>query len=132
MKTRELAKLFEHERARFARWYPSCARAWLSLIDEPCPLPPCAGRDYGAANLDTGEITFTRRVLLLPRENVVALLRHELGHIADPTPNARNAELRADRIAARVGGAPIRYDANMVQTIDPGAPFRRRPASLHR
>lgn len=132
MKHRELATLFRAERARFARWYPSCSRAWLSLSDTPCPLPPCSSRDYGAANLDTGEITFSFRVLLLPRANVVGLIRHELGHLADPTPNARNAERRADRIAGRVGGVPIRYDADLVQTIDQTAPYRARPASLHR
>jgi len=132
MKARALATLFVAERARFARWYPVCAGAWLSLTDAPCPLPPCAGRDYGVANLETLEICLTFRVLTLPRENVVAIVRHELGHIADPTPNARNAERRADRIAARVGGQMIRYDADMVQTIDPAAPYRVRPASLHR
>jgi len=132
MKARELATLFAGERARFARWYPVCAGAWLTLTDEPCPLPPCAGRDYGVANLETLEICFTFRVLTLPRANVVALVRHELAHLADPTPHARNAERRADRIAARVGGVPIRYDADRVQTIDPAAPYRVRPASLHR
>ncbi len=134
MNIRELARIFIAERELFLSWYPArmCARASLSMIDGPCPLPPCAPRDYACADLSTGEITVSRRILDRPAASVRALLRHELGHLADPRPQARNAEARADRIAQQVGGVPIRYGADLVQTLDPAAPFARRPRSLPR
>lgn len=132
MTERELAKLFRAERAAFAATYPRALRCSLVLLDARCPLPPCAPRDLAACDVDTGEIQLARRALSLPRANLVAILRHELGHAVDPWPTRRGAERRADRIAESVRGAPIHYDAQLVQTIDPRAPHKTRPASLPR
>jgi hypothetical protein len=67
-----------------------------------------------------------REALALPRANVIALLRHEFGHIAAP----RGSEQRADDIAHAVGGSPIRYDRRQIQTIGSGT--YPRPRNIHR
>lgn len=115
------------------RHFPGVKRAWLSLTPEQCPFPEgriCSERDYACADLRTGEIVFASRALKLPKANVVALIRHELAHIADPTPGKPFAELRADEIARVVTGFKIFYDKDLVQTTDPTAPHAIRPNSL--
>lgn len=129
---RTLRDIFRAERSRFADAFPGSqvASARLYLTAAPCPLRVgCAPRDYAVARWGGSSppsITFTRRVLLLPRANVVALMRHELAHIADPTPDAPDPELRADRIASQVGGERVRYDRREVQTVGAGGPRPRR------
>lgn len=124
--------LFRAERARFAAAFPrsQVGAARLYLTSAPCPLgPPCADRDYAVARWGgptPPSITFSRRVLDLPRANVVALVRHELAHVADPTPDAPDPELRADRIASQVGGQAVRYDRREVQTVGAGTGRPRR------
>lgn len=126
------ALLFYAERARFAAAFPasSVGAAGLRFTEAPCPLGKgCRGRDYAVARWGGSEaptITFSTRVLALPRDNALALVRHELAHIADPTPNAARPEHRADRIASVVGGRPIRYDRRAVQTVGAGGPRPRR------
>lgn len=60
---------------------------------------------------------------------LTGIVRHELGHAADPTPDEPEAEARADAIVAWVCGEPVRYDSRGVQTIGRGG---RRPRRLHR
>jgi predicted Zn-dependent protease len=67
-----------------------------------------------------------RDALRLPEANVVALIRHELGHVSAPT----GSEQHADNVAHVVTGQPIRYDARRIQTIGPGT--YPRPRSIHR
>jgi hypothetical protein len=130
MNRAELATLFRLERARFvAAGFPRARRAFLELTEAPCPAPPCRARDYACAEVTSGRITLAERALALPAANVRALLRHELGHVVDPTPRAPGAEARADRIAELVGGSPIRYDRRGVQTLGRGGP---RPSFLPR
>lgn len=133
MNDRALRDLFLVERARFAAAFPrsQVGAARLHLTAAPCPLRvDCAPRDYAVARWGgptPPSITFSRRVLDLPRANVVALVRHELAHVADPTPDAPDPELRADRIASQVGGQAVRYDRREVQTVGAGG---RRPRRL--
>lgn len=132
MKPAELRALFLRERRAFAARYPRCAGVGLALLEAPCPVPPCAARDLAAYYPAQHTIEIARRALRRPRASVVALVRHELAHAADPTPNAPGAEQRADRIARKVRGAAILYDADFVQTLDRRAKFGRRPAFLPR
>lgn len=70
---------------------------------------------------------------------IEAVLRHELGHAVDSLysrghierllgPVASTPERMADDIAAQLWGEPIRYDADLVQTLGPGV--SPRPARL--
>lgn len=128
----ELRALFLRERAAFSATFPRCAGVGLVLLEGPCPVPPCAWRDLAAYYPARHTIEIARRALHRPRASVVALVRHELGHAADPTPGAPGAERRADRFAREVRGAPILYGADLVQTVDRRAKFRTRPAFLPR
>ncbi len=127
------AILFYAERARFAAAFPASyvGDAVLRFTEAPCPRGKgCHERDYAVARWGGGKaptVTFATRVLALPRDNALALVRHELAHIADPTPNASRPEHRADRIASRVGGQVVRYDRRAVQTVGVGT---RRPRHL--
>ena len=57
------------------------------------------------------------------------LIRHELGHAADLRLDAPGCERRADRLALRATGAPIRYTAEGLQHATHGVPWR--PSWLH-
>lgn len=127
MRAETLRALFLRERHRFARRYPGVASASLVLLDRACPMPPCAGRDLAAADLDAGVVFLARRALRRPRATLVALLRHELGHLADPAPSRRGAEQRADDIAGLVTGRRIRYDRHDVQTVNVRGRWPRPP-----
>lgn len=131
MTHRELVAMFRRERAKFAKHYPDVAIAGLCMDSRRCsPRSPCRVRDVAWCSLDTGIITLVDRVLGLPRANIVALIRHELGHLADPTPNKPGAEARADRIAYEVTGQRIRYDGHDLQTTSPKG-RKTRPKHLH-
>ena len=119
-----LARLFRSERRRFALEWPHVAGASLALSDQHyLKRPRC--RDVAWAEPESGEVVLLRRVLELPRANVVGLVRHELAHVADP----KASEIQADVIASIVGGKPIRYDRRGIQTIGRGG---RRPRSAPR
>lgn len=134
-----IRRLFETERSRFARRFPHLASATLDIADQPCnsDAETCAPRDIawcswgrrGRKRVGPMAIHFVRRALTLPNENLVAVLRHEFGHLADERVEEPGAERRADRIASEVGGELIRYDDQDLQTIGPGSP--RRPGHLH-
>lgn len=132
MSPAELRALFLLERAAFSTRYPRCAGVGLVLLEQPCPVPPCASRDLAAYYPAQHTIEIARRALRRRRASVVALLRHELAHASDPTPGAPGAEQRADRIAREVRGVSLRYGADLVQTLDPHAKFPRRPTFLPR
>ncbi len=123
-------RLFATELERFTRacpWMPR--KATLRVVQRPCTLPGhCATRDLAYASDAT--VTLLARALALPRANVVGLVRHELGHIADPWPTERDAEQRADDIAEFVTGVRVRYDRQLVQTVGTGT--YPRPRRLHR
>lgn len=127
MRDADAHAIFRRERARFARAFPHVARARLTLFDAPCPphKRACAPRDLGWTYTATGEVYLLRRALRLPRANVVALIRHELAHVAMPDLS----EVETDGLAGVIGGRPIRYARAEVQTLGPGGP---RPRHLHR
>jgi hypothetical protein len=123
--------LARREQARFAAYSARCA-----VVDWRVTARPYPGRRRGTVRdlavcytrLEVVRIVVTERLLALPRANVVGVIRHELGHAADPDTSRPGAERRADRIAAAVTGTPIRYDARDVQTTGPGV--TPRPARL--
>ena len=123
--------IFVRERAAFARFYPHVARATLEITDAPCSGQPCAYRDFAWCDPDTGQVWFTLRAYALPIENLIGLVRHELGHLAEPGDATwRPSEQHADDVAERVTGERIRYDSRDVQTVGRGK--YPRPRHLHR
>lgn len=119
----DLMALFVAERACFATLdpRPHVARAELRVVDRACGPSRCGFRDVAWAQREVGKwgrVSILSRALALPRENLIAILRHELGHLVDPGEWTDGAEATADALAARVGGVPIRYDEMDLQTID--------------
>ncbi len=131
----EFHRVFAAERARFAAHYPRYSkikRTTLRLIEGPCTLPGwCAYRDFAYALpfADEPEIVVNTRLLSLPVENILGVLRHEFGHICDPNAANRGREQMADNIAEIVTGTRISYNERDVQTIGPGK--YPRPRHLH-
>lgn len=128
MDTRTARATFTAERARFAAIFPHVAAARFTILDVPCPphKPHCASRDLAWCFPATGEVYLLRRALRLPAANVVALLRHELAHVADP----QRSEVEADTLAGIIGGQRIRYDARSIQTVNRRGSLTR-PRHLH-
>lgn len=122
MTIRELTTRFLVERSRFAASYPRVEIVYVEVRPKP---RRAAFRDFAYYDHRRRCIVVYRALLGMPRENIVAVLRHELGHAVDPLAS----EAEADRIAERVTGRRIRYDADNVQTIGRGGP---RPRHLHR
>ena len=142
MTPRAFRDLFAREVARFAAHYPFVDGATLILVDREVSPYGRAWRDVAWANwrmsplepggLDSARVNFLRRALALPRKNLIALIRHEIGHLfymrrSEPGPGS---EARADRIAARVGGAANPSDAHHHQADSPH-PGSRRPRPAH-
>lgn len=131
----EVIVQFLRERESFARVFPfpRVAEARLVIVEAHCPNPPCSERDYACAESQgeriAGVVTMTRRVLALPRHNVVGLIRHELGHLADQSSRG-GAEQRADDLAERVTGVKVRYDRADLQTTHNSDRWPR-PKNLH-
>jgi hypothetical protein len=131
----EFQRVFVRERAMFASHYPlytKIARTELKLISGPCTQPGwCAYRDFAYAVPfdEKPEIVINVRLLTFPIENILGVLRHELGHICDPNVSARGREQVADDIAEIVTGRKISYDKDAIQTI--GAGTYPRPKYLH-
>lgn len=136
----QLMDLFLAERDRFAESYPAVSEASLVISDDACNggrSEPCPRRDVAECTWKSRpdgrkvhqKVVLVRRILSMPRANVVAVLRHELGHLCDPRALEGGAEKRADRIALEVTGEPIRYDDGDLQTT--GAGRDDRPPNLH-
>lgn len=129
-----LRQMFARERAQYAREYPHLARVPLRIVRAPCGPGKgrsCPWRSVAWAIVEGDRsVSILERALSLPRANLTALVRHELGHLADDRPFAAWSEQRADDIAERVTGEKIRYDADDLQTVGPGR--YPRPLNLHR
>lgn len=127
--------VFLTERARFAQVYPHVANAELLINLNSCSLPDkCRPRDF-AYSLPWNQpqlIVFQSRAVCMADTNLIALMRHEFGHLCDPVPYRENSgrEQIADDIAEAVTGQRIYYDDIDLQTLDSGT--YPRPAHLHR
>jgi hypothetical protein len=130
----DLNKLFADEVARFAAVFPACADTRWCFTPLPYTLPgKIAYRDVAYAEVDRVPrvVVFHPKILGRRTVNVVAVIRHELGHICDPWVMSEplNREQRADNIAEHVTGQRIYYDHNDMQTLEVGQ--YPRPAHLH-
>lgn len=115
---RPLERVFERELPRFVAAYPHLARTRCILTVTPRGRNP---RSYAWSYPSRLEIWFVEKVLELPEANIVALVRHELGHLAEPgTGSKLTSEQHADDVAEKVTGERIHYDENDVQTTGPG------------
>lgn len=114
-------RLFARERARFAKHFPAVAGATLAFVDRRCiERGRCRDRDLAYAEPGAGRVVLLRRALALPDANVRGLVRHELGHLADPWPGRAGGEQRADDLAEWVVGRRIYYDDQLIQTTGRG------------
>lgn len=124
-------EVFAAERARFARVFPRAAKTQFVLLARACTdRRHCRFRDLAFAQPEIPRVSMLRRTLQLPDENVVGLMRHELGHVVDRDVERPWREQRADDIAEWVTGEPVRYDRMNIQTVGRGR--YPRPMHLHR
>jgi len=117
----EFRKIYERERRRFGRYFGWLKATKLRFVSGRCvSRGHCAFRDLAFTDLDENEIVMHERALELPAENILGLIRHELGHMADIDVLKRGAEQRADDLAESATGQKIRYDLCDIQTIGRG------------
>jgi hypothetical protein len=119
----QLQDLFEEQRAKF----PAARGCQLRLVRRHFVTHPTS-RDLGW--YEDGCIYLMEKILRAPRHRVLGIVRHELGHAADPDIGTPGAEQRADDIVLRCTGERINYDAGDIQTVAPGT--YPRPLHLHR
>ena len=126
-----LAYYFIVERARFAVYFPHIGSAKL-IVHNGKLHPSSKLRDLAYATIEDLSVHVSSLLLMRSDENIVGILRHELGHLCDLNPYIPNTgqEQLADDIAEYVSGAKIYYDADDVQTIAGGK--YPRPLYLHR
>lgn len=107
------------------RAFPRLRGATLSIDFET----PSSARAGAYSLPDTLAVFLYARTLRWSRGRIVALLRHELAHVARPSLS----EAAVDKLAERVGGAPIWYDRVDVQTVERVSGAKRpRPSYLQR
>lgn len=129
MEEASVRKLFDSEKKKFERFF-KLADVVLRVHDIK-NTPGCSGyRDVAWADTKERTVNICSRVLDFHRNNIVALLRHEIGHLCDPFYLTKHAEQRADDIAYLVTGQKINYSGpHLIQTIGPG--IYPRPKILH-
>lgn len=135
MRQSDARRLFASERARFARLFPHVADTQFDLVDRRCTdKGHCRFRDLAYADEDARSgaprVVMLARALKLSDDNVLGLMLHELGHVADIDVSKAGREQRADDIARWVTGLRISYDGRNIQTVGPGR--YPRPRNLHR
>jgi hypothetical protein len=125
----QIAAIYTAERAAFARTFPAVADVQLLIITEHYK-PNRSRRDVAWYDSRDRSIYLVSNAL---RERSAAcltgVLRHELGHAADPRLDAPGCERRADRIALIATGQPILYTQEGIQHSTHGVPYR--PDWLH-
>jgi hypothetical protein len=121
--------MFREERDRFALIFPSVADVRLVFITEHFDGSKARERDVAWFDLRDGDIYIVRRSLSRSLGCLRGVIRHELGHAADPDIEKAGCERRADRIAELVTGVPIRYTKEGIQHATHGEPYR--PDWLH-
>ena len=117
----EAASVFATELERFAAKYPR-AKGCRLVIRAKHFLPHPEPRDLAWYDPAAHAVTLTLAALDRSVGSILGIVRHELGHAADPRVDVdRDCEARADRIALAVTGMPIRYTADGVQHATVGA-----------
>lgn len=115
------------------------AEARLEISSDPT-LRDTPRHFAAAENGGRGPVLIHRSALRLPRQNLVAILAHEMGHVidqsafntsfaralrGDETKLPSDGEKRADALAQKYLGTTIRYDRDLVQTLGAGRPRPR-------
>lgn len=126
---RVVERMFREERDRFALIFPAVADVRLVFITEHFDGSKARERDVAWFDLRDGDIYIVRRSLSRSLGCLRGVIRHELGHAADPDIEKAGCERRADRIAELVTGVPIRYTKEGIQHATHGEPYR--PDWLH-
>lgn len=131
MNRTEARSIFDRERNAFSSIFPWVKKTKFIIADRACvDMGHCGKRDLAYATATPPSVTILCRALALSKNNVIGLIRHELGHVADIFLGSRGSEQRADDIAEYVTGKRIFYDRYDVQTISKGR--YPRPKYLHR
>jgi hypothetical protein len=114
----QIQALFSHRLIEIARTRSFTAQLVVGQASE-FPKP----RDFAHCQRRPGGlivVTIAPKLIGQPMYRVDALLRHELAHGLLLTLKQPHSERDCDRTAELVFGAPIRYDAEDVQTLGPG------------
>lgn len=120
-------EIFLRERKRFAKSFPIVGDAIFEIAVRKCTFKSsCKDRDLAYALPHRGRVVLLHRALQRPRRNVVALIRHELAHLAAPSLD----EQGADALVEFLTGERVFYDDTGVQTLGRGQ--YPRPARLPR
>lgn len=131
MTEHELRKIWATELPRFVAAFPAVAGVKLALRvrhykltkDERLP------RDLAWYDPRCRTVCVMRDVLNRSAGAVRGILWHELGHAADTDIDRSGREARADRLAKRATGVPVRYTAEGLQHASHG--HAGRPRWLH-
>lgn len=130
MRRTDVARLFVALRRDFLAAGYDVARATLWVDSRRYgPGSPRRFRDLAWCESPSQRVVIVARALRLEPTRIAGLLAHELGHLADGRLHRKGRERRADRLARRALGVPIRYDERDVQNLARGT--TRRPAHLH-
>jgi hypothetical protein len=120
----DAVEIFERERSRFVRAGYSVEHAALVLRK----FKRKSSRDCAEMDPNTGVISFHPDAGFLTRDQVTALIRHELAHVADDGLT----EAGTDKLAERVTGERIYYGPDDIQTTVAVGGQRPRPKRLPR
>jgi hypothetical protein len=120
-------RAFARLRAAVAARYPAAQDVTLRLHKRHFLRSPKA-RDLAWYDPTDRTVNLLHSALRGPAGRVEGLIAHELGHAADPVPEANYAERRADAMAKKALGVPVRYDKDDVQNLRQGR--TPRPARL--
>ena len=123
----DLANLFFQEAYLFSRQYPNVEGVRLRLVGKHFLRAP-AFRDLGWYDGEEHTIYLLDRLRFFPAHNQLGVMRHELGHAADPNYAMEGSESRADAFSEAATGSPMFYDARGVQSASEGV--AGRPAEL--
>lgn len=131
MTQREAERLFKSLRTKFARTFPRILKATFRIANRRCVSDThCRDRDLAYAIHEDMSITFLKRALDLPKDNVAGLMLHELGHLCDINIENSGREQRADDLAEIATGTAVRYDESDIQTVSKRGKYPR-PLNLH-
>lgn len=126
MTPKRAKSIFAAELISFAARYPRAKGCRLAIRAKHF-LPHPEPRDLAWYDPAAHMVTLTRAALERSNGCILGIIRHELGHAADPKVDIdRGCEIRADRIALDVTGTPIRYTADGVQHATHGVVGRPR------
>jgi hypothetical protein len=129
MTKRQAENLFREQLDSFRRYFQ--LKGVKLVIHERFFTPGCDSyRSIAWADPNDWTVNLVRRVLNFSDDSIIALIRHEIAHLADSFRETEGAEQRADDIAELVFGEKIKYSGpHKIQTIGEGE--YPRPKELH-